>query len=75
MAGVGPGDIDYVGLYDSFTITVLEQLEDLGFCEKGKGDRLSSRGRCEVRTVRCRPTAMSADSATTTLVLAAACRR
>jgi len=37
MAGVGPEDIDYVGLYDSFTITVLEQLEDLGFCEKGKG--------------------------------------
>ena len=37
MAGVGPADIDYVGLYDSFTITVLEQIEDLGFCEKGKG--------------------------------------
>jgi acetyl-CoA C-acetyltransferase len=30
-------DIDYAGLYDSFTITVLEQVEDLGFCEKGKG--------------------------------------
>ena len=37
MAGIGPADIDYVGLYDSFTITVLEQIEDLGFCEKGKG--------------------------------------
>lgn len=37
MAGVGPRDIDYVGLYDSFTITVIEQVEDLGFCEKGKG--------------------------------------
>lgn len=30
-------DIDYVSLYDSFTITVLETLEDLGFCEKGAG--------------------------------------
>ncbi|OBB17646.1 acetyl-CoA acetyltransferase [Mycolicibacterium setense] len=37
MAGVAPGDIDYVGLYDSFTITVLMQLEDLGFCKKGDG--------------------------------------
>lgn len=36
-AGVCPADIDYVGLYDSFTITVLLALEDLGFCEKGKG--------------------------------------
>jgi acetyl-CoA C-acetyltransferase len=36
-AGVTPRDIKYVSLYDSFTITVLIQLEDLGFCEKGKG--------------------------------------
>jgi acetyl-CoA C-acetyltransferase len=36
-AGVSPADIDYVSIYDSFTITVLETLEDLGFCEKGKG--------------------------------------
>jgi len=34
MAGVGPRDIDYLGLYDPFTITVLEQREGLGFCEK-----------------------------------------
>ncbi|UIX29383.1 thiolase domain-containing protein [Streptomyces sp. GQFP] len=38
-AGVGRGDIDYVGIYDSFTITVLLALEDLGFCEKGEGGR------------------------------------
>lgn len=36
-AGVTPGDIDYVSIYDSFTITVLMTLEDLGFCEKGAG--------------------------------------
>jgi acetyl-CoA C-acetyltransferase len=36
-AGVTPADIDYASIYDSFTITVLESIEDLGFCEKGAG--------------------------------------
>jgi acetyl-CoA C-acetyltransferase len=36
-AGLGPDDIDTIHLYDSFTITVLETIEDLGFCEKGEG--------------------------------------
>ncbi len=36
-AGVKPSDMKYASIYDSFTITVLMQLEDLGFCEKGKG--------------------------------------
>lgn len=36
-AKLTPADVDYVSIYDSFTITVLETLEDLGFCEKGKG--------------------------------------
>src|SRR5215216_3544380 len=36
-AGVTPADVDYASIYDSFTITVVETLEDLGFCEKGKG--------------------------------------
>ena len=36
-AGVTPADIDTVQLYDSFTITVLLLLEDLGFCPKGEG--------------------------------------
>lgn len=36
-AGVSHSDIDYASIYDSFTITVLVTLEDLGFCERGKG--------------------------------------
>jgi len=39
QAGVTPADVDYVSLYDSFTITVVQTIEDLGFCEKGAGGR------------------------------------
>ena len=43
-AGVKPSDIQYVSIYDSFTITVLMQLEDLGFCKKGEGGRFVADG-------------------------------
>jgi acetyl-CoA C-acetyltransferase len=43
-AGVKPSDIKYASIYDSFTITVLMQLEDLGFCEKGEGGKFVSDG-------------------------------
>ena len=43
-ACVTPADIKYVSIYDSFTITVLLQIEDLGFCEKGTGGAFVSDG-------------------------------
>ena len=44
QAGVKPADVQYVSIYDSFTITVLMQLEDLGFCAKGAGGRFVADG-------------------------------
>ena len=44
QAGVGLADIQYASIYDSFTITVIETLEDLGFCKKGEGGHFVSDG-------------------------------
>ena len=43
-AGITPGDVDVVQLYDAFTINTLLFLEDLGFCPKGEGGRFVSSG-------------------------------
>jgi acetyl-CoA C-acetyltransferase len=43
-AGIKPKDIKYASIYDSFTITVIMQIEDLGFCEKGQGGKFVSDG-------------------------------
>jgi acetyl-CoA C-acetyltransferase len=43
-AGVKPPDVKYVSIYDSFTITVLMTLEDLGFCAKGQGGKFVADG-------------------------------
>jgi acetyl-CoA acetyltransferase len=45
MAGVGPGDVDVLMGYDSFTITALLHLEDLGFCAKGEGGPFAADGK------------------------------
>ncbi|MBM3683071.1 MAG: thiolase [Actinobacteria bacterium] len=45
MAGVRPTDIDLAMVYDSFTITVLATLENLGFCGRGEGGEFVSGGR------------------------------
>ena len=37
MAGISHDDVDLLMLYDSFTITTLLLIEDLGFCKKGEG--------------------------------------
>src|SRR5262249_58682705 len=44
QAGVTPADIDTINFYDSFTITALLLLEDLGFCPKGEGGKFVQEG-------------------------------
>ena len=43
-AGIGPADVDVAQLYDSFTITVVLTVEDLGFCAKGEGGAFVDHG-------------------------------
>jgi acetyl-CoA acetyltransferase len=45
MAGVARDDIDVAGLYDCFTITVLRDLEEMGFCGIGEGAEYVREGR------------------------------
>lgn len=45
IAGITPADVDVLEPYDSFTITVLLALEDLGFCAKGEGGAFVEGGR------------------------------
>jgi acetyl-CoA acetyltransferase len=39
-----PADVDVLMGYDSFTITALLHLEDLGFCKKGEGGPFAADG-------------------------------
>ncbi|MCP5152929.1 MAG: thiolase family protein [Ectothiorhodospiraceae bacterium] len=43
-AGVGPGDVDVAAIYDSFTITLLVELESMGFFAKGEAGPAAAAG-------------------------------
>ena len=45
MAGIGPGDVDFLQPYDNFTSAVIMHLEDLGFCGRGEGGAFVAGGR------------------------------
>jgi len=47
-AGLGVDDVDLAYLYDCFTITVLLELEGLGFVPKGEGGSFALEGRMEL---------------------------
>jgi len=48
MAGITPRDVDFVELYDCFTIVPIITLEDYGFCKKGEGGSFVEGGRIEL---------------------------
>ncbi|MBA59519.1 MAG: hypothetical protein CMQ40_10160 [Gammaproteobacteria bacterium] len=50
-AGISPEEIDVAMIYDSFSITVLTILEDLGFCKKGEGGDWVAGGRLRYEKV------------------------
>ena len=48
MAGVGPSDIDVAEVHDCFTIAEIMAIEDLGFCKKGEGGKMTQEGETEI---------------------------
>jgi acetyl-CoA acetyltransferase len=48
MAGIAPGDIDFAQIYDCFTFEVLQQIEEIGFCNRGEGGAFVEGGRIEL---------------------------
>jgi acetyl-CoA C-acetyltransferase len=45
MAGVERSDLDFVQIYDHFTIGVIQTLEEMGFCQRGEGGDFVGGGR------------------------------
>ncbi len=48
MSGLQPKDVDVAEIYDCFTFTVINQLEDIGFCKKGEGGAFVEGGRIQI---------------------------
>ncbi len=48
MAGIVPGDLDFAQVYDPFTFQVIQQIEEMGFCERGEGGPWVEGGRIEL---------------------------
>jgi acetyl-CoA C-acetyltransferase len=48
MAGVGRDEIDVANLYDCFTITLLRDLEEMGFCDVGDAAAFVKEGNCRL---------------------------
>ena len=48
QAGISPEEIDVAEIYDCFTIMVIIQLEDYGFCRKGEGGAFAEGGHIEL---------------------------
>jgi len=47
-AGLKPADVDFAEIYDCFTFEVLQQIEEVGFCERGEGGSFVEGGRIEL---------------------------
>ncbi len=45
LAGIAPSDVDFAEVHDCFTWTEISNIEDLGFCAKGRGGTLVEEGR------------------------------
>jgi acetyl-CoA acetyltransferase len=48
MAGIEPGDVHFAEIYDCFTMEVLQQIEEVGFCARGEGGAFVEGGRIEI---------------------------
>ena len=47
-AGVKPDDADFAMIYDCFTFELLQQLEEVGFCQRGEGGAFVEGGRIDL---------------------------
>jgi acetyl-CoA acetyltransferase len=48
MAGISHADVDFAQVYDPFTFQVIQQIEEMGFCQRGEGGAFVEGGRIEL---------------------------